>query len=201
MTTALTRNLSRTSRTSNTGHRLTGRPLPGTPWFPGMKGLLISAALLALIGCSNPKKIEPDKLSTIESAKQVDVLWSANLGDGSERSVVQFAPYVSDSSVFGVNAEGKVYAFDRTSGAKIWEIDLNTELTAGISGDDRYLYATVLIRQMEHLHGQRKFPLKSFQRPLPVQTMSLCAALMAVFMLWRNLLASAAGCILTACQR
>lgn len=141
MTNALTCNLCGTSRTSNTGQGSTGRSLPGIFSLPGMKGLVCSAALLALIGCSNGKKIEPDKLSSIESTKQIDVLWSANLGDGSKRSVVQFAPYVSDSSVFGVNAEGEVHAFDRVSGAKIWEIDLNAELTAGISGDDRYLYA------------------------------------------------------------
>ena len=132
---ALTRTFGGPYSVINTGCALHGRSVSG------LKVLILSTAVLALIGCSNVKKIEPDKLSTIESTKQADLLWSAKVGDGSKRSVVQFAPFVSESAVFGVNADGGVQAFDRSSGAKLWEIDLDTELTAGVSGDDLYLYA------------------------------------------------------------
>ena len=132
---ALTRTFGGPYSVINTGCALHGRAVSV------LKVLILSTAVLALIGCSKVKKIEPDKLSSIESTKQADLLWSAKVGDGSKRSVVQFAPFVSESAVFGVNADGGVQAFDRTSGAKLWEIDLDTELTAGVSGDDLYLYA------------------------------------------------------------
>ena len=135
MTKALTRTFCGLCKFNNPGHGVSRKPLDRG------KVLTLGALLLALAACSNVKKIEPDRLTSIESTRQLSPLWTAKLGDGSKRSVVQFSPYVSETSVFGVSAEGKVQAFDRTSGAQIWEIDLSTELTAGISGDDRYLYA------------------------------------------------------------
>ncbi len=104
------------------------------------KAFVLLAAALLISACSSVKKVEPDRLRPIEASRDASVAWSAKAGAGSKRSVVKFAPFVSDQAVFAVNAEGGVAAFDRQTGASLWKTQLAAELTAGVSGDDRYLY-------------------------------------------------------------
>lgn len=101
----------------------------------------VAAALLVVIGCSTSvKKVSPDKLQSFEEVTQSTTLWSARVGSGGKRSVVKFAPFVAEENVFAVNAKGEVSAFNRSTGKMLWRIDLDTNLTAGISGDDAHLY-------------------------------------------------------------
>lgn len=99
------------------------------------------AALLVLAACGTVKKFEPEQLTSIEAVTQPTSLWSAKVGSGGKRSVVKLAPFVAEETVFAANSEGEVSAFNRSTGQKLWEIDLGSELTAGVSGDDVYLYA------------------------------------------------------------
>lgn len=118
------------------------RLLPTVKPFAHSLSYLAVAAGLVLSACSGPvKKLEPDPLRSIESLQSASVLWSAKAGAGSDRSVVRFAPFVAEDTVFAVNAKGEVSAYDRATGKQIWETGLGSQITAGISGDDQYLYA------------------------------------------------------------
>lgn len=100
--------------------------------------------IAVLSACSNTAKVkppEPDELRPVAITDiQPTLLWTTNVGDGSERSVVRFTPYVTDNRVFTVNADGVVSALDRVSGELVWEVEIDESPTAGIGGDDEYLY-------------------------------------------------------------
>lgn len=104
------------------------------------QGALVTA-LVVLAACGTVKKVDPDQLTSFEAVTAPTTLWSANVGSGGKRSVVKLAPFVGEENVFAVNADGEVSAFNRTNGEKLWRIDLGTELTAGVSGDETHLYA------------------------------------------------------------
>lgn len=118
-----------------------GKPVSHAAPFRSMALAAIWIAVLAVSGCSTIQKVEPDSLRSIEATAQPKSIWSAKVGSGGKRSVVKFAPYVAEENVFAANAEGDISAFNRTSGQKLWSIKLGVELTAGVSGDDKYLYA------------------------------------------------------------
>ncbi|MEM7279559.1 MAG: PQQ-binding-like beta-propeller repeat protein [Pseudomonadota bacterium] len=104
-----------------------------------------AAALCAvIIGCGTGPKVkppEPDELRAIQAASvEPSVLWSAKVGDGSQRSVVRYTPYVTTDRVFSVNAKGLITALDRSNGQQVWEASIGARPTAGVSGDDRYLF-------------------------------------------------------------
>ncbi len=111
--------------------------------------LITIVTTLVIAGCSTAKTVEkpkPDRLQAIEVlADEVladpSVVWSASVGKGSDRPVVQFTPYVTDTSVFVISGKGRLTALARDSGATLWEANLNTRPTAGVGGDDKYLYA------------------------------------------------------------
>jgi len=88
--------------------------------------------------------------------KQPSLLWSAKVGEDSERQAVKFAPFATEKFVFTVDREGQVTAFDINSGAQTWRTKLNKDITAGISGDDDNLYVASSngeVFAISQLHG------------------------------------------------
>ncbi len=105
------------------------------------------AGVLAVVffatGCSTAKTVEkpkPDSLQAFTVLSEPAIVWTVNVGNGSKRSVVRFTPYVTDESVFTVSAKGRLTATARQSVNTVWERDLDTKPTAGVGGDDKYLY-------------------------------------------------------------
>lgn len=116
----------------------------GSPWSAATvfnKYCVIAAVAGMIAGCSSVKPVTPDPLTSIVSTRTATVNWSTDVGDGADRAVVRFAPYVTDTQVFAIDSEGTVTALDRASGKKQWSIELDENLTAGISGDEEFLYA------------------------------------------------------------
>lgn len=50
------------------------------------------------------------------------------------------SPFVSDDAVFAVDSKGKLSAFNRQTGDTDWSIELDRNITSGVSGDDKNLY-------------------------------------------------------------
>lgn len=103
--------------------------------------LLALVSIAALSACASVAPIEPDPLPDVAESATTSLLWSEDIGDGSKRAVVRFAPYVTDQFVFAVDASGTVSALDKGSGSRAWSVELGNSLTAGIGGDDDLLYA------------------------------------------------------------
>jgi len=78
--------------------------------------------------------------------------WSENFGRGlSKRDIMLAAPVVVNNRVFVMDATGKVSAFELTSGRRLWENNLTSDIggfkdtksrASGLAADENTLYAT-----------------------------------------------------------
>jgi outer membrane protein assembly factor BamB len=96
--------------------------------------LLLASAGVALGGCGlwgGSDEIQPSELVEFEAEKQVEVQWQARIGDGPGEAFHQFIPAVGAERVFAASREGVVTALSRESGDELWEVDLDTTLSAG----------------------------------------------------------------------
>lgn len=91
--------------------------------------------ILLLAGCAslNPfakKTLPPAELVKFTPNLDVKVLWTANVGKSEEGA---FAPVAEGGVVYAASQSGQLSAFDQTTGAKRWSIDLKTRLLAGVA--------------------------------------------------------------------
>ena len=122
--------------------KLTGGFQSMTLRYRAYAGLL--ATILISAGCTTAQTIEkprPDRLRDIQALAEPSVIWTAGAGKGSDRSVVRYTPYVTDNAVYTISASGRITALASGTGKKLWEAKISARPTAGIGGDDQYLYA------------------------------------------------------------
>lgn len=75
--------------------------------------------------------LEPLDLVDIQTTLEVKKLWSAKLGDDAEFLRVNLRPAGDGNRIYAASRDGNVIALDPVSGKKIWEVELDTELSAG----------------------------------------------------------------------
>ncbi|MCM3564143.1 outer membrane protein assembly factor BamB [Hydrogenophaga intermedia] len=92
--------------------------------------LLLASAVLAACS-SGPTRPQPTPLGPASALIGTRLIWSANVGEAG----VGFVPAVAGGRVVAASAAGVVAAFDRTSGADVWRVDLRTPLSAGVGSD------------------------------------------------------------------
>jgi outer membrane protein assembly factor BamB len=84
--------------------------------------------------------VEPPKpLEPMNPAIKVAVLWQVGTGKGSGGRYLNLTPAVADDRVFVVDREGRVEARDRLSGAKLWKVDSDLPISAGLAVHDEKL--------------------------------------------------------------
>jgi len=106
-----------------------------------LKCVLLGIALTVIAtGCNSAPKIVPAKLKKIESTRSAKTVWTTSIGGGGSRPAVRFAPFVTDDTIFTASASGKLTSVSRESGSTNWSVDIGQELTAGISGDNQFLF-------------------------------------------------------------
>ena len=89
------------------------------------RAMLVSlVSLLTLAGCHSFKKenVQPPTplAKDFEPTVQVTRLWRARVGDGAGDSGVRLRPTVVDGVLYADSTDGKLAAFDATSGKKLW---------------------------------------------------------------------------------
>jgi outer membrane protein assembly factor BamB len=86
--------------------------------------LITLVSLLGLAGCHSFKKenIQPPTplAKDFKPTVQVTRLWHASVGDGAGRSGVRLRPTVVDGVLYADSTDGKLAAFDATSGKTLW---------------------------------------------------------------------------------
>jgi outer membrane protein assembly factor BamB len=109
--------------------------------------IIFIASCLQLAGCgvlSKPKEWfekeedprEPTKLIKLETEKiQVQQVWRNSVGD-LEESYNKIRPYISDDRVYLSDAEGRVEAWQREDGKRIWSVNLKEEISGGVNGGE-----------------------------------------------------------------
>lgn len=78
------------------------------------------------------EEVPPSPLVTFEAEKQVSVLWSASIGSGMGNKFHQFSPAIDDDKVLAASPAGKVVSFDRTTGNRLWEVELDLPIIGGV---------------------------------------------------------------------
>lgn len=96
------------------------------------KGSLLLAAGLVMAGCSvfGDDDEEPQfaELQPINAQVTAQVVWDASVGDGIGSHFSRLNPVVKYGKVFAADRNGIVSAFDKSTGERLWEIDLRQRI-------------------------------------------------------------------------
>jgi outer membrane protein assembly factor BamB len=104
----------------------------------------IAAALVAVLsGCAWAQGLfggsggsePPAELTDFEPSLQVRTVWSAQVGKGTGRRFVRLIPAMDAGRIYAADVRGQVAAFDAASGARLWEVDTETPISAGVEAD------------------------------------------------------------------
>lgn len=96
---------------------------------------LVLVASMAVTGCSwfgSDDEVKPEPLVQFEAEKEVERLWSASAGSGSESIYLNLTPAIDGNSIFAADADGEVFGFDRKTGDRLWQTDLDVKLSGGV---------------------------------------------------------------------
>ncbi len=121
-----------------------------------LKAALIAGFALAASACSNAPKVVPAELQSVQVLEPASVLWSKGAGDSSERDAVKLSPFVTTDSLYAVDSEGLLSAFDSKTGKANWTTKLNKNITAGVSGDNKNLFVATAngeVLAISQVHG------------------------------------------------
>lgn len=101
----------------------------------GVRASLALLLLLVLAGCgafSSDEEIEPAALESFNQELELDELWSVQIGDGLGEKYHQLTPAVLSTRIYAVDYEGRVYAIERDSGDKVWQQELELDVSGGV---------------------------------------------------------------------
>ena len=95
--------------------------------------LIAVTSLLTACGLFGDKEdeLEPMELVKIDPSIKIKKIWSAKLGGDAEFLRVALRPVGDGSRIYAASHDGKVSAFDPESGKRVWETELDIELSAG----------------------------------------------------------------------
>ena len=99
-----------------------------------MKVLFALIPLVLLVGCSSAiDPLEPPRELTTIATPELEVthLWVRQLEKGSAGKHLKLAPYVDGERVFAANQAGRVEAFGRDDGERLWRVELEAAINAG----------------------------------------------------------------------
>ena len=109
-----------------------------------IKLLLVPFLLLFLSACGSEKDNSepPAELTDFESSIRVEKLWDISIGDGVEQQYLKLYPLVLDDRVIVADREGEVVAISLEDGDELWSVELDLNVSGGVSGNDQYLFVT-----------------------------------------------------------
>lgn len=97
--------------------------------------LATGCCALALSACGwwgGEIEIEPAELVSFEQEKKVKKLWSTSIGSGLGEKYNKLSVGINGDTLFATDVQGNVSAVDRSSGKKLWSVDLDTAILGGV---------------------------------------------------------------------
>ena len=101
----------------------------------------IALAAFLLQGCgtfmdptewfAGPDVVEPSPLVELENPLQPQMLWTRQVGVGTDGQRLGLSPYLADGTLFVADARGRVDALGVEDGRPRWSVDLDMPLTGG----------------------------------------------------------------------
>ncbi|MDN3639265.1 outer membrane protein assembly factor BamB [Simiduia curdlanivorans] len=106
-----------------------------------MNRLLALFAVLFLGACSSTDEIdiEPKELEDFAPKVKLQELWSVSVGAGQDERYSRFVPAIEGDTIYAVDVEGEVFAFDKNKGKEQWSVELDQAISAGVGLSARAL--------------------------------------------------------------
>lgn len=117
-----------------------------TMLWPGSGRIALVPVLLGLLlaGCSSTD-IDPDELPAelvdFEPAFRVERVWSASVGDGTEKLRLGLRPASDGNNIYAAAHDGRIIARDALQGRRVWSVKTGLPLSAGPASDGRIVVA------------------------------------------------------------
>lgn len=101
---------------------------------------LCAVALCALLfsGCalfSKEDGTEPVELVDFEPTAELDIVWRSGVGSGTDKAVVKLQPALDGDRIYAADVDGRVFAFDRANGKRLWRQETEDAITGGVSSN------------------------------------------------------------------
>jgi outer membrane protein assembly factor BamB len=97
----------------------------------------ISFLLLGFVlaGCSTNDTTEPPSpLVNFEPEAAFIKLWSVDTGSGADKFLLKLKPFLSGDALYTVDHEGVLTATNRANGKRLWKVDTELAVSAGVGG-------------------------------------------------------------------
>lgn len=96
--------------------------------------VILCLVLASTTACSwfGGDKKRPNKLTDITQRVKVQRRWEANVGSGLSSLYRVMPPVIDRDNVYAVDYTGEVFSFDRKTGKRNWQQDLNLDVAAGV---------------------------------------------------------------------
>lgn len=107
-----------------------------------IKNILLIAVIAALIqACGASSNLRPPSpLVEIDAINKVEVVWDESFGGSDESRKLQLKTAVLETSIYTVDSDGELTAFNLEDGDDIWSVDLGYEITAGVGVSDDFIF-------------------------------------------------------------
>lgn len=114
-------------------------------------GIAVLIVSMLAVGCGTvgnflagkDNSAPPAKLVTFAPGLTVQILWSKNVGSGSDKQYIKLAPVVEGDKVFAADRKGRVSAYAAANGQLLWETQTKARISGGPgSGEGLVLVGT-----------------------------------------------------------
>jgi len=117
--------------------------------------LLIASFVMLISGCSTYEVAQdyvleyfdskdnrepPAELVNFRASLKVTKLWETNVGEGTKEMYLKLTPIVTYDKIFAASADGKVSAYDTTTGKLVWETKTDTQISGGPGSGDNLVF-------------------------------------------------------------
>ena len=98
---------------------------------------LVALAALMLGGCGSwfgGSTVDPPAdLPALDKSRllEPDVLWTRDIGSGSDGQFLQLRPWIDADRVYVANHSGEVQALDAANGQAVWSVDTDLRISGG----------------------------------------------------------------------
>ncbi|EXJ09067.1 MULTISPECIES: outer membrane protein assembly factor BamB [Nitrincola] len=135
-----------------------------------MKNLFRFSVLLVLFvllgGCgfwSKSDEVKPSPLPDIVSENRVNVLWTANVGDGPGRRFHEMTVSIDGDRIFAADHKGLVASFDRRTGQRIWSVNLKDPIVGGVGAGHGHVIVNLRSGEIVSLSAENGTELWRYQ--------------------------------------